>query len=92
MSAVLSLLAARDPAPLFKDPRVEDLLQRVTGLNLDKVFQEKPTTEYGAPQYKLLTDKQLREVRAHYLFGTEQGHHIVFSIIYNRLICVLRQA
>lgn len=46
--------------PQFTDPAVQDILTRITGLDLQKVF--KPIKqELKPPTYKLMTDKQLNQ-------------------------------
>ncbi|KAK3868441.1 hypothetical protein Pcinc_026160 [Petrolisthes cinctipes] len=51
-----------DPAPLFFDGRVQAVLQRVTGMDLDKIFrrrlQEKRLTP---PKYQFLTNAEVEE-------------------------------
>ncbi|XP_066508800.1 small ribosomal subunit protein mS22-like isoform X2 [Hoplias malabaricus] len=44
----------------FTDPEVQDILSRITGLDLNKVFQP-IKQELSPPKYKLLTDAQLQE-------------------------------
>lgn len=46
----------------FTDNEVQDLLTRITGLDLNKVFRP-VKQELKPPKYKLLTDAQLKEVR-----------------------------
>lgn len=41
----------------FLDPRVQGLLRRVTGFNLEKVFTPKPIKKLSAPKYLFLTDE-----------------------------------
>lgn len=51
----------RDGKPSFTDEAVQDLLYRMTGLDLQKVFRP-AKQELKPPKYKLLTEKQLQEV------------------------------
>jgi hypothetical protein len=53
---------SRDPGPEFIRPDVQSILQRVTGTDTEKVFQPRLTHGVHPPHYKLLTDKQLKEV------------------------------
>ncbi|XP_042313960.1 28S ribosomal protein S22, mitochondrial [Sceloporus undulatus] len=49
------------PSPHFMDEKVQDLLHKMTGLNLQKVF--KPVKqELKPPTYKVMTESQLEEV------------------------------
>lgn len=48
--------------PQFTDPAVQDILTRITGLDLQKVFRP-IKQELKPPTYKLMTDEQLEEVR-----------------------------
>jgi len=41
---------------------VQQILKRITGFNLDKIFRERKMDELTPPEYKLLTTKQLEEV------------------------------
>ena len=43
----------------FDDPRVQVLLKRITGRNLDKVLASRTESGIGSPSYKLLTDEEL---------------------------------
>ena len=47
----------------FQDPKVQDLLKRISysGLNLDKVFAARKE-ELEKPSYKLMTDEDLLKV------------------------------
>ena len=47
--------------PQFTDAAVQDLLTRITGLDLEKVFRP-IKQELKPPTYKLMTDEQLEEV------------------------------
>ncbi|KAK5868265.1 hypothetical protein PBY51_009295 [Eleginops maclovinus] len=46
--------------PQFTDPAVQDVLTRITGLDLEKVFRP-IKQELKPPTYKLMTDEQLEE-------------------------------
>ncbi|XP_077579388.1 small ribosomal subunit protein mS22 [Stigmatopora nigra] len=46
--------------PQFTDPVVQDILTRITGLNLKKIFQPLKQ-ELKPPVYKLMTDEQLEQ-------------------------------
>ncbi|CAG6006933.1 small ribosomal subunit protein mS22 [Menidia menidia] len=46
--------------PQFKDPLVQDILTRITGLDLQKIFRP-IKQELNPPAYKLMTDEQLEE-------------------------------
>ncbi|AWO99279.1 putative 28S ribosomal protein S22 mitochondrial-like [Scophthalmus maximus] len=46
--------------PQFTDPAVQDILTRITGLDLQKVFRP-IQQELKPPTYKLMTDEQLEE-------------------------------
>uniref|UniRef100_A0A3P8RKZ1 Mitochondrial ribosomal protein S22 n=1 Tax=Amphiprion percula TaxID=161767 RepID=A0A3P8RKZ1_AMPPE len=46
--------------PSFSDPAVQDVLTRITGLDLQKVFRP-IKQELKPPAYQLMTDKQLEE-------------------------------
>ncbi|KAM9184027.1 small ribosomal subunit protein mS22 [Mergus octosetaceus] len=50
----------KDGKPSFTDEAVQDLLYRMTGLDLQKVFRP-VKQELKPPKYKLLTEKQLQE-------------------------------
>ncbi|KAL2096241.1 hypothetical protein ACEWY4_008389 [Coilia grayii] len=45
----------------FSDPEVQQLLKRVTGCDLQKVFRPTQQPTLRPPSYKLLTDQQLQE-------------------------------
>lgn len=49
-----------NPKPQFTDPDVQDILSRITGLDLEKVFRPK-LQELNPPKYKLMTDEQLKQ-------------------------------
>ena len=53
---------AHDPGALFIQTEVQDILQRVTGFDLDKIFHERPAKNLQPTKYHLLTEKQLQEV------------------------------
>ncbi|XP_034557803.1 28S ribosomal protein S22, mitochondrial [Notolabrus celidotus] len=46
--------------PHFTDPAVQDILSRITGLDLEKVFRPMKQ-ELKPPTYKLMTDEQLEQ-------------------------------
>eukprot|EP00066_Takifugu_rubripes_P005031 XP_003968819.1 PREDICTED: 28S ribosomal protein S22, mitochondrial [Takifugu rubripes] len=48
------------PQPKFTDPAVQDILTRLTGLDLQKVFRP-IQQELKPPKYKLMTDEQLQQ-------------------------------
>lgn len=47
--------------PQFADPAVQDILTRLTGLDLQKVFRPMKQ-ELNPPAYKLMTNEQLQKV------------------------------
>lgn len=47
--------------PHFADPAVQDILTRLTGVDLQKVFRPQKQ-ELKPPVYKLMTDEQLQKV------------------------------
>ena len=51
----------RDPGELFLMPEVQQILKRVTGFSIDKIFRTK-LTKVHPPKYELLTEKQLAKV------------------------------
>lgn len=54
--------AATDHAkPQFTDSAVQDILTRITGLDLQKVYRP-IKQELKPPTYKLMTDEQLEQV------------------------------
>ncbi|XP_068601672.1 small ribosomal subunit protein mS22 [Brachionichthys hirsutus] len=55
--------------PKFTDAAVQDILKRITGLDLQKVFRP-IIQEQKIPQYKLMTDEQLQQATA---FAKEQA-------------------
>ncbi|KAI0225680.1 28S ribosomal protein S22, mitochondrial [Lamellibrachia satsuma] len=54
---------AQDPGALFIQTEVQDILQRVTGFDLDKIFHERPAKNLQPAKYHLLTEKQLQEIQ-----------------------------
>ncbi|XP_040561828.1 28S ribosomal protein S22, mitochondrial isoform X3 [Gallus gallus] len=58
--AALAAKEKRDAKPAFTDEAVQDLLYRMTGLNLQKVFRP-VRQELKPPKYRLLTEAQLQE-------------------------------
>ncbi|XP_015726706.1 28S ribosomal protein S22, mitochondrial [Coturnix japonica] len=50
----------RDAKPAFTDEAVQDLLYKMTGLNLQKIFRP-VRQELKPPKYRLLTEAQLQE-------------------------------
>ncbi|XP_041664469.1 28S ribosomal protein S22, mitochondrial [Cheilinus undulatus] len=59
--------------PQFTDPAVQDILNRITGLDLQKVFRP-IKKELKPPTYKLMTDKQLEEATE---FAIEQAKKLL---------------
>lgn len=60
------------PKAQFTDTEVQDILSKITGLDLEKVFR--PLREQlTPPKYKLMTDPQLQEVRFFVRFGIHDG-------------------
>lgn len=51
-----------DPESLYTSPKVQELLKKITGFDLDKILKAKPVAEPEPPTYKLLTDEQLQKV------------------------------
>ncbi|KAG0703012.1 28S ribosomal protein S22, mitochondrial [Chionoecetes opilio] len=52
----------RDPAPLFFDTNVQDILKRVTGRNYNKIFRRRfDENKLKPPKYEFLTEGQLNE-------------------------------
>lgn len=67
ISEVINLFLGSPDAhvkPQFLDSEVQDILTRITGLNLEKVFRP-IKQELKPPKYKLMTDAQLEEVHTH---------------------------
>ncbi|XP_063609518.1 small ribosomal subunit protein mS22-like [Penaeus indicus] len=51
-----------DPAPIFFDQKVQDLLKRVTGMDFDKIFRSRLNEKVlEVPKYEFLTDSELDE-------------------------------
>lgn len=62
LTGVLFWLLATDNAkPKFTDPAVQDILTRITGQDLQKIFRP-IKQEMKPPTYKLMTDEQLEKV------------------------------
>ncbi|KAJ0063664.1 hypothetical protein NL108_004785, partial [Boleophthalmus pectinirostris] len=59
--------------PQFTDPVVQDILSRITGLDLEKVFRP-IKQELKLPEYKLMTDEQLNQAMKH---ATEQAKKLL---------------
>jgi len=51
------------PKAQFTDTEVQDILSKITGLDLQKVFRP-IRQKLTPPQYKLMTDSDLEEVRS----------------------------
>lgn len=54
----------KDPAPLFFSQNVQSLLKYITRPEVDKVFRKrvnKNERSLSVPQYKFMTDKELKE-------------------------------
>ena len=51
----------RDPGVIFMRPEVQNLLKKVTGYDVNKVFKVR-FQEIEAPSYKLVTEDELKEV------------------------------
>lgn len=54
------------PAVGMEDERVQALLQRMTGVDFNRVYATRKE-ELTLPRYRLLSEKQLREVQPHVL-------------------------
>ena len=52
----------RQKYKLFLRNEVQDVLKKMTGFELDKIFAARQTSDFGAPKYKLMTDDELKEV------------------------------
>jgi len=50
-----------DVGSLFLKPDVQDILKRITGFNLNKVFRAKQSEKFAEPDYELMTDEQLKQ-------------------------------
>lgn len=60
---VFFFFAEHDPAPIFFDQKVQELLKRVTGMDFDKIFRSRLNEkELEVPKYEFLTDSELNEV------------------------------
>ncbi|KAJ0022425.1 hypothetical protein NQD34_009915 [Periophthalmus magnuspinnatus] len=59
--------------PQFADPAVQDILSRITGLDLEKVFRP-IKQELKLPEYKLMTDEQLNQAMKQ---ATEQAKKLL---------------
>ncbi len=57
------LSASTTKVAAFDDPRVQVLLKRITGRNLDRVLASRRESGFGSPSYKLMTDEELSLVR-----------------------------
>lgn len=56
-------LSEHDPAPIFFDQKVQELLKRVTGMDFDKIFRGRLNEKVlEVPKYEFLTDSELEEV------------------------------
>ncbi|XP_017762474.1 PREDICTED: 28S ribosomal protein S22, mitochondrial isoform X2 [Eufriesea mexicana] len=54
----------KDPAPLFFDQHVQELLTTLTRINYDKVFAtRKDGTKLVVPKYKFMTDEELKNAQ-----------------------------
>ncbi|KAM6987962.1 small ribosomal subunit protein mS22 [Tautogolabrus adspersus] len=62
-----------DAKPQFTDPAVQDVLTRITGLDLQKVFRP-IKQELKPPTYKLMTDEQLEQATE---LATEQAKKLL---------------
>ena len=59
LQATRGLSADAPKVAAFNDPRVQGLLKRITGRNLDKVLASRRESAVGLPSYKLMTDEEL---------------------------------
>lgn len=46
----------------FNHPEIQEILSRITGLDLAKVYRSRPQEENKMPTYKLLTDSEFKAV------------------------------
>lgn len=46
----------------FNQPAVQEILSRITGLDLAKIYRSRPQEESKMPTYKLLTDSEFKAV------------------------------
>lgn len=60
-SKVTKATPPTDHKPQFTDPAVQDILTRITRLDMQKVFRITPENP-KPPIYKLMTDEQLKQV------------------------------
>merc|ERR1712106_1309669 len=52
----------KDPAPYFFEPKVQEILKRVTGMNFEKIFRRKADgSKLEVPKYEFLTEEELQE-------------------------------
>lgn len=63
---IVSDLRANNPnvdlEKLFLSEPVQSLLKRITGFDFDRIFRDRPVKEIQAPQYKFMTEAQLKIV------------------------------
>uniref|UniRef100_A0A2P2HYE8 28S ribosomal protein S22, mitochondrial-like n=1 Tax=Hirondellea gigas TaxID=1518452 RepID=A0A2P2HYE8_9CRUS len=57
-----SIYDGPDPAPAFLDPRVQTILQRLTGCDHEKVFRHRKIRYIKPPTYVFMTDLELKKV------------------------------
>ncbi|MPC41021.1 28S ribosomal protein S22, mitochondrial [Portunus trituberculatus] len=63
-STIPSRYDERDPAPLFFDSKVQEILKRVTGRNYDKIFRRRyDEKKLNPPKYEFLTEEELGELK-----------------------------
>lgn len=62
LQATRGLSADAPKVAAFNDARVQVLLKRITGRNLDKVLASRRESAAGLPSYKLMTDEELSVV------------------------------
>lgn len=55
---------ARDPAPYFFDAKIQTILKRLTGLDLQKIFSVQPRRRFEPPRYEFMTEEQLQTAMA----------------------------
>lgn len=81
----LSLYSAPSdiPQPKITDPVVQDILTRLTGLDLQKVFRP-IKQELKPPKYKLMTDEQLQQVN-------ELLYQLMLNVVIIIIVCDPRQ-
>jgi small subunit ribosomal protein S22 len=53
----------KDVEELFIRPDVQNILRKITGFDIDKIFRKRPIPDLEAPKYKLLTNDQLEELQ-----------------------------